>query len=88
MKKKMPKNYINLRIALVGICFFLLIALIGAKAFYLQVFRGSWLSKKAAGQYEKSFVQKGGGQRGCKIHELSVVGCLGHVQLDVFTTMT
>lgn len=59
MKKKMPKNYINLRIALVGICFFLLIAVIGAKAFYLQVFRGPWLSKKAAGQYEKSFVQKG-----------------------------
>ena len=59
MKKKMPKNYINLRIALVGICFFLLIAVIGAKAFYLQVFRGSWLSKKAARQYEKSFVQKG-----------------------------
>lgn len=59
MKKKMPKNYINLRIALVGICFFLLIAVIGAKAFYLQVFRGPWLSKKAARQYEKSFVQKG-----------------------------
>ena len=59
MKKKMPKNYINLRIAFVGICFFLLISVICAKAVYLQVFCGSWLSKKAARQYEKSFVQKG-----------------------------
>ena len=48
MKKQMPKNYINLRIAFVGICFFLLISVIGAKAVYLQVFCGSWLSQKAA----------------------------------------
>lgn len=59
MKKKMPKNYINLRITLVGFCFFLLISIICAKAVYLQVFCGSWLSQKAARQYEKSFVQEG-----------------------------
>ncbi len=58
MNKQMPKNYINLRIVFVGICFFLLISVIGAKAVYLQVFCGSWLSQKAASQYEKSFVQK------------------------------
>jgi cell division protein FtsI (penicillin-binding protein 3) len=59
MKRKTTKNYINMRIALVGICFFLLISIICAKAVYLQVFCGSWLSKKAARQYEKSFVQEG-----------------------------
>ncbi len=59
MKKKMPKNYIKMRITFVGICFFLLISVICAKAIYLQVFCGSWLSKKAANQYEKSFVQEG-----------------------------
>ena len=58
MNKQMPKNYINLRIVFVGICFFLLISVIGAKAVYLQVFCGSWLSQKAASKYEKSFVQK------------------------------
>jgi cell division protein FtsI (penicillin-binding protein 3) len=54
-----PKNYIRLRITFVGISFFLLISVVCAKAVYLQVFCGSWLSKKAAGQYEKSFVQEG-----------------------------
>ncbi len=57
--KKIPKNYVKLRIALVGLGFFLLISVICAKAIYLQVFCGSWLSKKAARQYEKSFVQEG-----------------------------
>ncbi len=57
--KKPPKNYIKLRIAFMGVCFFLLISVICAKAVYLQVFCGSWLSEKAAKQYEKSFVQKG-----------------------------
>jgi cell division protein FtsI (penicillin-binding protein 3) len=57
--KKIPKNYINLRISFMGICFFLLISVICAKAVYLQVFCGSWLSKKAARQYEKSFVHEG-----------------------------
>jgi cell division protein FtsI (penicillin-binding protein 3) len=57
--KKTPKNYTKLRIAIMGVCFFLLISVICAKAVYLQVFCGSWLSKKAAKQYEKSFVQEG-----------------------------
>jgi cell division protein FtsI (penicillin-binding protein 3) len=35
---------------LLGLCF----AAIGAKAVYLQVYRASWLAKKAAGEYERS----------------------------------
>ncbi len=58
MKHK-PKNPIKHRIAFVGICFFALISIVGAKAVYLQVFRGSWLSQKAANQYEKSVTQVG-----------------------------
>ncbi|MFC1817310.1 peptidoglycan D,D-transpeptidase FtsI family protein, partial [Thermodesulfobacteriota bacterium] len=45
----------NIRTFLVGIIFTILFASIGAKATYIQVFRGSWLSKKAADQYEKPF---------------------------------
>jgi cell division protein FtsI (penicillin-binding protein 3) len=51
------KTYIKLRITLIGIIFFIMISVIGAKAVYLQVFCGSWLSQKAAAQYEKTFVQ-------------------------------
>lgn len=58
MKYK-PKNPIKLRIAFVGICFFLVISVVGAKAVYLQVFCGTWLSQKAANQYEKSITQMG-----------------------------
>jgi cell division protein FtsI (penicillin-binding protein 3) len=52
------KTYIKLRIACVGILFFIMVFAVGAKAVYLQVFCGSWLSEKAAAQYEKAFVQK------------------------------
>jgi cell division protein FtsI (penicillin-binding protein 3) len=52
-------KYIRLRIAFMGLFFFLLMAGVCAKAVYLQVFCGSWLSQKAAKQYEKSFVQEG-----------------------------
>ncbi len=58
MKRK-PKNPLKHRIAFVGICFFVLITIVGAKAVYLQVFCGSWLSQKAANQYEKSITQVG-----------------------------
>ena len=58
MKPSVDK-YVRLRSALIG-CFFLgLFSIIAAKAVYLQVYRGSWLSRKAANQYEKSFVYRG-----------------------------
>ena len=58
MKTRM-KNPIKYRITFVGICFFMLISIVGAKAVYLQVFCGSWLSQKAANQYEKAITQVG-----------------------------
>jgi len=58
MKHK-PKNRLKYRIVFVGICFFVLISIVGAKAVYIQVFCGSWLSQKAANQYEKSTTQVG-----------------------------
>lgn len=48
-------RYISLRIFLVGLMFTVLFGAIGAKATYIQIFRGSWLSQKAADQYETSF---------------------------------
>ncbi len=53
---------IRLRVIIIGAFFTLFFAIIGAKAMYLQVFRCSWLSEKAADQYEVSF--KSSGKRG------------------------
>jgi cell division protein FtsI (penicillin-binding protein 3) len=87
--KRVPKNYINLRISFVGICFFLLISAICAKAVYLQVFCGSWLSKKAARQYEKSFVQegkrgtiydRGGNELAVSIEGISIAAYLNQIE--------
>jgi len=50
---------IRIRMIVVGLGFFLLMGVIGAKAVYLQVFCGEWLSQKAADQYEKSQVTFG-----------------------------
>ena len=47
---------------IIGGVFTLFFAAIGIKAAYLQVFRGSWLSQKAADQYEVSY--KSAGKRG------------------------
>jgi cell division protein FtsI (penicillin-binding protein 3) len=47
---------------IIGGLFILFFATIGVKATYLQVFRGSWLSQKAADQYEVSY--KSAGKRG------------------------
>ena len=47
-------KHIRLRTLLIGILFGLCFAAIGAKAVYLQVYRASWLAKKAAGEYERS----------------------------------
>ena len=53
---------IRFRTLLTGILFGLCFAAIGAKAIYLQVYRGPWLAKKAAGEYERSI--KTYGKRG------------------------
>ena len=58
MKPPVDK-YVRLRAALIGLFFIILFSIIGAKAIYLQVYRGSWLSRKAANQYEKSFMSYG-----------------------------
>jgi cell division protein FtsI (penicillin-binding protein 3) len=52
------KTYIKLRVTFVGMFFFIMVSGIGARAVYLQVFCGSWLSEKAAAQYETAFIQK------------------------------
>ena len=54
MKSK-QRDYIGLRLILVGIGFTVAISAIGARAVYLQVFQHPWLSAKAANQYERSF---------------------------------
>ncbi len=53
---------IKFRVIIVGIAFTLFFAIIGAKAMYLQIFCRSWLSEKAANQYEVSL--KSSGKRG------------------------
>ena len=53
---------IKLRVIIIGAFFSFFFIIIGVKAMYLQVFRGSWLSQKAADQYEVSF--KSSGKRG------------------------
>jgi len=50
---------IRLRSTLIGFIFSIILAAIGAKAVYLQVFCGPWLSQKAADQYEQSFISPG-----------------------------
>jgi cell division protein FtsI (penicillin-binding protein 3) len=52
-------KHIRLRTLLVGCAMSALFAGIGAKAVYLQVFRGPWLARKAASQYEKSVITHG-----------------------------
>ena len=49
--KAVDKKYINFRMILVGVVFSFFFATIGAKAVYLQVYCGTWLSQKAANQY-------------------------------------
>lgn len=53
------KKYIRVRLILTGIVFTMLFGAIGAKAAYLQIFRTSWLSSKAAGQYTRDLVKRG-----------------------------
>jgi len=57
--KSIENKGIRRRIAIVGIIFGLSLAIIGGQAVYLQYFCESWLSQKAANQYEKSFTSRG-----------------------------
>ncbi len=47
------------RVIIFSLTFSILFIVIGVKSFYLQVFKGPWLSEKAAGQYERSFDSSG-----------------------------
>jgi cell division protein FtsI (penicillin-binding protein 3) len=58
----MIDKYIKLRVFFVGFVFIFLFAVIGAKAFHLQVYRSPWLAQKASSQYERSL--KSSGKRG------------------------
>lgn len=62
--KKTDKThkFIRLRIFITGFLFTMVFSAIAIKAVYLQVYRGTWLAKKAADQYELSF--KTAGKRG------------------------
>ncbi len=53
------KNNLKIRTFIIGIIFSMMYVAIGAKAVYLQVFCKSWLSQKAAIQYEGSLVTYG-----------------------------
>ena len=60
--KPVQTKHIRLRVIIVGSIFSLFFTAIGAKAVYLQIFRGPWLSEKATNQYEvslKSFGKRG-----------------------------
>jgi cell division protein FtsI (penicillin-binding protein 3) len=68
------KKYLRFRVVTIGIFFGLFLGVICAKAVYLQIYRGSWLSQLAADQYEASV--KTSGKRGSiydrKMSELAV----------------
>jgi len=53
------KRSINLRISFVRFFFVLLFIIIIGKAVYLQIYCSSWLSQKAANQYEKTLTIRG-----------------------------
>ena len=61
-KTDKPYKFIRFRIFITGFLFTLVFSAIAAKAVYLQIYRGPWLAKKAADQYELSF--KTAGKRG------------------------
>jgi cell division protein FtsI (penicillin-binding protein 3) len=61
-KTDRTQKFIRLRIFVTGFLFSMVFSAIAAKAVYLQIYRGPWLAKKAADQYEMSF--KTAGKRG------------------------
>ncbi len=58
MKKNEKKN-IQTRILIIGIFFCSLFSAIIVRAVHLHVFKGSWLSEKAEGQYKRSLTDTG-----------------------------
>lgn len=56
--RAVDKKNMNLRIIFIGFLFGVFLVVIGAKAVYLQIFKGPWLSQVAAKQYEKSFISR------------------------------
>jgi len=54
-----PDQRVNRRVALVGSLFFVLLAVIGARAAYLQTIKRSWLAERAIDQYEHTLTQWG-----------------------------
>ncbi len=72
--KTLEKKQVRFRIALVGFLFIALFITIGSRAVYLQIFRGPWLSQKAAYEYEKYLTLNG--ERGIifdsKLKEMAV----------------
>ena len=46
------KKYLNYRVILIAFLFMTCFTVIGVKAVYLQIYRGSWLAQMAADQYE------------------------------------
>ena len=56
------KKYLNFRVTLVALMFMICFTVIGLKAVYLQIYRGSWLAQMAADQYE--ITSRSSGNRG------------------------
>ena len=57
--KNMDKKKYTIRAGLVCAAFIVWLVVIGARAGYLQLYRGAWLSTKAAGQYEQELTLLG-----------------------------
>lgn len=57
--KPTEKSGINFRVSLVGFFFVCMFLIIVGKTVYLQVFQGQWLSRRAAGEYEKTLTIRG-----------------------------
>ena len=56
------KNYLKFRVTLIALLFMTCLIVIGVKAVYLQIYRGSWLAQMAANQYE--ITSRSSGNRG------------------------
>ncbi|WP_373501651.1 peptidoglycan D,D-transpeptidase FtsI family protein [Desulfococcus sp.] len=72
--KPTEKNYVKLRITIVGSLFIVLFLAIIAKAFYIQVYQGPELSEKAEREIRKTMTvrEKRGGIYDTNHHELAV----------------
>jgi cell division protein FtsI (penicillin-binding protein 3) len=59
MTQNKPQKRPIFRAAFIGGLFMFWLVLVGARAGYLQIYRGAWLSQKAAGQYERELTLQG-----------------------------